>query len=87
MLHKLANLCKSRRISDTQKTICEMYSDLRINSDTLAGMLHKLDRVKVIPKGGLSNSELEGIMEVYERDIESFKWLGILTADFAVCNV
>ena len=50
-------------------------------------MLDHLERVPVIPKNGLSNTEIERIFEIYERDIPSFKWLGILTSDFIVCDV
>ena len=64
-----------------------MYNELKMNKESLASVLDRLERVKVIPKNGLSNTEIERIFEIYERDIPSFKWLGILTSDFIVCDV
>ena len=60
---------------------------MKIKEDNLVGLIDRLDIVDTIPEGGLSNTNLENILEIYEQFIPSFKFIGILTADFMVCDV
>ncbi len=64
-----------------------MYYDLKINEDNLVGLIDNLDIVDKIPEGGLSNTNLENILNIYEQYIPSFKFIGILTSDFMVCDM
>jgi len=43
-----------------------MYNDLRINDDNLVGLMDTLDVVNTIPEGGLSNVNLENVLNLYE---------------------
>ena len=53
----------------------------------MASLIDDLKHIKEIPDGGLSNVEINNILNIYEAHIKGFKSCGILTSDFMICNV
>ena len=64
LIKKMERVCELEMLTGSKTSLCETFANLRTNPNSIVNMLEHLNLVQNIPEGGLTNTQIDGILHI-----------------------
>ncbi len=65
LIKKMQRVCELEMLTGSNTSLCETFKRLKTNTHSIVHMLEYLNLIQNIPEGGLSNTQVDGMLQVF----------------------